>query len=73
MGARRGDYLANFLRSIIFLIFEDAQNTGYLYDITLIFDKCHHSWTAKTPDKYERDRRYLTYTFANLKFPVTEN
>ena len=57
----------------IFLIFENAQNTGYLYDITLIFDKCHHSWTAETPDKYERDRRYLTYTFANLKFPVMEN
>ena len=31
-------YKANFLRSVIFPIFQHDQNTGYLYDITFVFD-----------------------------------
>ena len=37
-----------------------------------IFDRCHHSWAAETPDKYERNLKYLTYVFDKSKFPVTE-
>ena len=37
-----------------------------------MFDRCHRSWAVVTPDKYERDWKYLTYTFAQSKFPVTE-
>ena len=33
---------------------------------------CHRSWAAETPDKYECDWKYLSYTFAKSKFPVTE-
>ena len=36
-----------------------------------LFDRCHRSWAAETPDKYERDRKYKTYTFAKFKFFVT--
>ena len=32
-------------------IFQDDQNTDYLYDITLMFDRCRRSWTAETPAK----------------------
>ena len=41
---------ANILRSVIFPIFQTDQNTGYLYDITPIFGRCHRSWAAETPD-----------------------
>ena len=34
-----------------------------LYIITFIFDRCHHSSDAETPNKYERDLKYPTYTF----------
>ena len=27
---------------------------------------------TETPDKYEHDWKYLTYTFAKLKFLITE-
>ena len=53
-----------------FPIFQNDQNTGYLYDTTYIFARCHRSWSAATHSKYERDRKYLTYTFAKYKFPV---
>ena len=69
---RGGGYLANFLRSVIFPFFLNYQNSGYLYDIKFIFGRCHCSWAAETPGKYEHDWNYLTYTFAKLKFPVTE-
>ena len=67
-----GGYNANFLRSVIFPIFPSDQNSGYLYDIKYIFDRCHRSWAAETPGRYEHDWKYLTYTFAESKFPVTE-
>ena len=54
------------------LFFQDDQNTGYLYDITFIFDRCRRSWAAETPDKYERYWKYLSYTFVKSKFSVTE-
>ena len=44
--------------------FPNDQNSGYLYDIKFIFGRCHRSWAAKTPGKYEHDWNYLTYTFA---------
>ena len=65
-------YWTNFLRSVIFLIFQNHQNTCYLCNITFIFDRCQCSWAAETPDKYERDLKYLTYVFDKSKFPVTE-
>ena len=48
------------------------KTVGYLYDIKFIFVRCHHSWAAETPGKYEHDWNYLTYTFVKSKFPVTE-
>ena len=48
-------YEANFLWSIIFLIFHSKQNNA-----------------VETPDRYEHDRKYLTYIFATSKFPVME-
>ena len=43
--------------------FPNDQNSGYLY-IKFIFGRCHRSSAAETPDKYEHDWNYLTYTFA---------
>ena len=54
------------------LFFPNDQNSGYLYDIKFIFGRCHRSWAAETPGKYEHDWNYLTYAFAKSKFPVTE-
>ena len=56
-----------------FHFFQNFQNTLYLYIITFIFDMCHCSWAAETPDKYERDLKYPTYTFGESNFGVTEN
>ena len=58
--------------SFIFPNFHNNQNNGCVYNITFIFDRCHHSWAAKTPGKYERGWKYLTYTCAKSKFPITE-
>ena len=69
---RGGAYYANFLRSVIFPFFPNDQNSGYLYDIKFIFGRCHRSWAAETPGKYEHDWNYLTYTYAKSKFPVME-
>ena len=41
--------------------------SGYLYDIKFIFGRCHRSWAAATPGKYEHDWKYLKYTFAKSK------
>ena len=68
-----GGYKANFRRSIIFSFFHSNQNNGYLYDIAFIFGRCHHSWAAETPDKYERDWKYLTYTFAEYRIKISHN
>ena len=53
-------------------ISQNYQNTCYIYDITFIFDRCLHSRATETPGKYERDTRYLDYTFTKSNFPVTE-
>ena len=59
----------SFLSLVIFPIFQNDYNIDVLYEILLIFDRCHHSWWS---DKYEHDWKYVTYTFAKSKFPVTE-
>ena len=56
----------------LFFQFFRIIKTLYLHDITLLFDRCHRSWAAGAPDKYECDWKYLTYTFAKSKSPVTE-
>ena len=45
---------------------------GYLYDITFIFGRCHHSWGVETHDRHEHDLKYLSYTFVKSKIPVTD-
>ena len=52
--------------------FRMIKTFSYLYDIKFIFGRCHRSWAAETPGKYEHDWNCLTYTFAKSKFPVTE-
>ena len=34
-----------------------------------MFDMCHRSLAAETPDTYERGLKYLTYTLLNQNFP----
>ena len=53
-------------------MFSEKWNTGFLYDIKFLFNRCHRSWDAETPDKYEGDWKILAYTFATSKFLVTE-
>ena len=52
--------------------FSEWSNSGYLYNIKFIFGRCHRSWSTGTPSKYEHDWKYLTYTFAQSKFPLME-
>ena len=52
--------------------FPNDENSGYLNDIKFIFGRCHRSWASGTPEKYEYDWKYLTYTFTESWFPVTE-
>ena len=65
-------YSVNFLHSVIFLIFQNHQNTGHLQNITFILGRYHCSWDAETPDKYEPDFKYLTYVFNQSKFPTKD-
>ena len=37
-----------------------------------VVDRCHRSRAVETPDKYERDWKYLNYTFTKSTFVVTE-
>ena len=72
---RGGSYQTNFLHSVIFLIFQ--QNCGYtrqLLNIMFIFDRyrCHYSWAADTPVKYECDSKNLTSTFARSEILLIE-
>ena len=64
--------LSQFSSFRYFPFFPNDQNSGYLYDIKFIFGRCHRSWAAETPGKYEHDWNYMTYTFAKSKIPVTE-
>ena len=50
-----GGYQANYLGSVIFPIFHNNQKNGHQYDIMFIFDRCHNSQAAETPDKYKQD------------------
>ena len=52
--------------------FPNDENSGCLNDIKFIFGRCHRSWAAETPGKHEHDCKYLSYTFAKSKFPLTE-
>ena len=36
----------DFIRSIIFSMFQNYQNPGCLYNVTPTFDRCHCSWAA---------------------------
>ena len=56
-----------------FSYFPNDQNTGYLCGITFIFDMCHRSWSAATPEKYEHELGYLNYTYHNSNFPLRRN
>ena len=47
-GATSEDYLAIFLRSVIFPDFFNHQSIWYLLDITFIFDRCHRSLASVT-------------------------
>ena len=38
----------------------------------IIVERCHRSWAAETPGKYERDSKYLTYTSAKNKISRNE-
>ena len=64
--------LGHFCVPVIFVIFQNYEDTGYLCNIMFIFDSCHCSCTVETPDKYEHYLKYLIYTFALSKFPATE-
>ena len=55
-----------------FPVFHDDQYTSYLHDTTFIFDRCHWISAAETPDKYERDWKYVAYIFAKPKIFVTD-
>ena len=52
--------------------FPNDENSGYMTDIKFIFGRFHHSWAVETLGKYQHDWKYLTYTFAKPKFPVTD-
>ena len=65
-----GVTLNTFSHSVIFPIYQNYQNTFIQFNITFIFDKCHHSWAVETPDKYECDLKHLTNIFAKSTFPI---
>ena len=67
-----GGYKADFLCSVIFLIFQHRQNTCYLLNTTFIFDRCCRSSAAVTPVKYEWDSKNITDTFARSKILLTK-
>ena len=50
-----GGFLANLLCIVIYPIFPNDENSGYLNDIKFIFGRCHRSWAAQTPGKYKHD------------------
>ena len=53
-------------------VYNDDQNSSYIQNIMLVFDRCHHSWAAKTLNKYEHGQKDLSYTFAWAKFTIKE-
>ena len=69
---RGGGYWANFLRSVIFRIFQYYQNTRHLLKITFVFDRCRRSSAAVAPVKYKCDSNNLRSNFARSKILLTE-
>ena len=64
-----GGHSTNLLR--LFLpFFENRQNTDYLLNITFLFDRCHCSWAAVIPVKYECDSNDLTHILSNVPHGV---
>ena len=53
-----------FVPSVVLSVF---QNTGYLLNITFIFDRCHRSSAAVTLVKYECDSNGIPPTFAEIR------
>ena len=50
---------------VVFPLWGNNQNTGYLLNIMMIFDRCRRSWAAVTPVKYERDWNAPAHIVAN--------
>ena len=50
-----GGYWTILIHSVFFPVFQNDENTGYLLNITFIFDRCLFSLAAVTRVKYEGD------------------
>ena len=53
-------------------IFQNYQSDVDLLDITSIFVRCHRSWAAETPVKYECESKDITDTFEKKTKKKTE-
>ena len=62
-----GGYWGNFRHSIFPSFFQHYQNTGYLFNMIFIFDRCCHSLAVVTPVKYEYDLKNSTSTLVKIK------
>ena len=51
-------YFSNLLSSMILTIFENDQNTGYIFSFIVIFDRRLCSWASVALVIYESDSRY---------------
>ena len=67
------DYGVGFTKPISFIPFltisDHYQSTGYLWNITSIFDVCCHIWAALTRVQYSSYSKNLTCIFAKWNFP----
>ena len=68
---RGGGHYTNFTIPWFFSTFQNYRNIHYLMNITFIFDRCHCSWAAVTPVKYECDSKDLTGIFAKAGKSLT--
>ena len=69
----KGGVTKTFFSVPLFSPLLNYKNTVYLFNITFIFDKCHCSWAAMTPVKYERDWKDWRGTFAKPKYHWRKN
>ena len=67
-----GNCQVNFLRNIIFPIFQNFQDKGYLLNITLIFERCQCSSAVMIPIKCGCDLKDLTSTNTKSEISLTE-